>query len=184
MPYTFHEQLCKILVKRKVIDTVESDALRQEFNNKSKEAFTEFLLHENIVEKSDLLAALSDYYQVPAFDATGHFFKQELVTKFPQEFLTREGIIPLEEDEDILVIVASEPDNENLLPELSEYISDEIQFYVGLKDDIVDAVREYYESPSFVPEDEEMPSEQGEESEEQIFAGSQIFDDPYSEDGE
>ena len=116
--------------------------MQKDFKDRSKETFDEFLLTEGLVNKKDLLSALSDYYQVPLFDVLGHFFKPDLLMEFPQDVLVRYGLVPLERENDILAIVASEPDNEDLLPELAEYVSDEIQFYVGIRSDIINVVME------------------------------------------
>ena len=64
---------------------------------------------------------------------------------FPKDMLLRNAIIPLEVDENMMIMVASEPDDPELLFEIGEYVSYDIQFYVGLGRDICDAVKEFYD---------------------------------------
>lgn len=177
MAHSFEEKLCAILVKNKIIDTATSKALQKDFKNRSKEAFDSFLLNEGLVKKADLLKALEEYYEVPSFDVSGYFFKQELLLEFPQDVLVRYGLIPLERDNDILVIVASEPDDEDLLPELAEYVSDEIQFYVGIRTDIIDAVMEYYQTSPFSVDEDRIDADEDDEFYEEDKTLDAIFDE-------
>jgi type IV pilus assembly protein PilB len=165
MAQSFEERLCAILVKNKALEKQEAKTLKQEFKDHSKAQFDDFLLSENLVKKEDLLKALSELYQVPSFDVVGYLFDHELLTEFPQDVLVRYALIPLQRDENILVIVASNPDNEELLPELAEYVSDEIQFNVGIKKDIVDMVLESYEESPFHTDEEEVDDEDEDEGE-------------------
>ncbi|BDC34835.1 hypothetical protein Noda2021_07930 [Candidatus Dependentiae bacterium Noda2021] len=142
---TFAQALCDILVKHKVIKVEEARAMQRAFKNSSKESFDDFLLEESLVEEAPLLKALSDLYEVPAIDVVGYFFETFLLHKFPKDFLLRKRIIPLQVDENILIMVASNPNDPDLLPEIGENVSYDIQFYVGLGRDIEDSVKEFYE---------------------------------------
>lgn len=163
MARSFEEKLCSILVKNNVIKKEEAQALQRDFKDRSKSQFDDFLLIEDLVSKQDLLQALSELYQVPAFDVVGYLFNHELLTEFPQDVLVRYAFIPLERDENILVIVAGDPDNEDLLPELAEYVSDDIQFNVGIKKDIIDAVIDaYQDSPLYIDDENEREEDDDE----------------------
>lgn len=142
---SFIDGITAILAKRNIIKATEAAALRKSFKESAKPYFDEFLLDEGLVEKDDLLEALAEYYQVPAFDVVGYFFDHELVRMFPQDFLIRNGIIPIEQDENILVVVASDPSNPDLLPRIGNYVSYDVQFRVGIRSDIVDAIEEFYQ---------------------------------------
>ncbi len=141
----FAQAISAILAKNKVISTSEAEGLQKGFSQSSHDWFIEFLLEEAFVDKEETLKALSSYYQVPFFDVEGYFFDHLLVRDFPKDFLLRNNIIPVEIDEDILMIAASDPGNADLLPALRKYTSDDIQFYVGIARDIEDAVKEYYD---------------------------------------
>ncbi len=103
---TFAQQLCDILVKQNVIDEAEGRALQRSFKSSEKENFDDFLLEEGLIEEDQLLRALGQYYQVPPVDVTGYFFDTQLLRNFPKDFLLRNRIIPIEMDDDIMVVVA------------------------------------------------------------------------------
>ncbi len=64
----FVEGLTKILEKRNMVDAQEAQSLKNIFKGANKPNFDDFLLEEGLVDKDDLLNALAEYYQVPAFD--------------------------------------------------------------------------------------------------------------------
>src|SRR3970040_717311 len=111
----FVKGLTKILHKRNVIPKKEADALAKVFKDSEKPYFDDFLLDEGIVDKDDLLPALAEYFQVPAFDVIGYFFDHALVRMFPKNLLMTRAIIPMELDENMLIMVASNPDDPELL---------------------------------------------------------------------
>jgi len=141
----FEVDFLMILVRMHIISSEDALAIEQSFHDSDVDQLDEFLLSEDIVEEEDLLRALSEYYQVPAFDAIGYFFENHYVRMFPKEMLLRNAIIPLEVDENIMVVVASNPDNPELLAEIGQYVSYDIQLYVGIRRDICDAVSEFYD---------------------------------------
>lgn len=152
--HTFVEKLTDILIKQGSITDKMGHDLKEQFYNRSKEAFDYFLLEEGLVSREDILKALSEYYQVPALDTevpvsagddTGYFFDHNLLMNFPEDFLVENVIIPVRIDQDILTILANEPDKPGLREKIGEYSSYVTEFRVGLKQDIIDAIREYYD---------------------------------------
>ena len=139
-------ELIGTLVKLKHITLDDAEPLKKAFQDSDHAVFDEFLLEEGIVEAEDLLKAKSIYYQVPLFDVVGHFFETPLLHLFPEDFLKRNAIIPLEADEDSMVLIANDPSMSNLLPDIGEYVSYDIHFYVGLYTDIYDAIEEFYDT--------------------------------------
>lgn len=152
---SFVEGLTKILVKRNAINAREADALKKAFRDSPKPNFDEFLLDEGLVDKENLLLALGDYYQVPPFDAVGYFFDHQLVRMFPKDFLRSNAIIPIEQDENIMVMLASNPADPNVLLRIGRYVSYDIQFRVGILQDIIDAITEFYDHSLTEPDDDE-----------------------------
>jgi hypothetical protein len=187
---TFAQALTDILVKHKVITDQEGKALKKGFKESAKETFDEFLLGEGLVDDINILRALGEYYQVPAFDVVGYFFDFNQLHKFPKDFLLRNAIIPLEVDENIMVIVASEPNDPDLLAKIGEHVSYDIQFRVGLRRDITDAVKEFYDkAPTEVKQDEDLNEELRERTEaERQEAGQEVIpyenETSYEEEGE
>lgn len=149
------QSLSEILVKQGVISEEEATSMQELFAQSSKESFDDFLLEEGIVTEGPLLEALSEYYQLPFMDVLGYFFNHQLITLFPKGFLLRNKVIPLELEEDILTVVASQP-SDDLRSKLDEFVDFGIEFYVGIAGDITDAVKEFYdEAPTEVPDDGE-----------------------------
>lgn len=163
MAHNSHEfiiKLTEILVRQNVVTSKEGETLRKAFEEAESDNFVEFLIDEGIVDKTRLLTALGAYYQVPAFDVEGYFFKYHELHKFPKDFLLRNGIIPLERDENMLMVVASEPDDERLLPAIGNHVSYDIRFLVGIRSDICDAVKEFYDHAiTEVPVDQDRREE-------------------------
>lgn len=141
----FVQDIAALLVKHKVFSQAEANAAIRDFEGKSKEIFDSFLLREGLVERNDLLRILSEYYQVPSFDAVGYLFDSFLLHKFPKDFLLRNAIIPVDVDENMLIVLASKPDDPELEEMIGEYVSYGLEFMVGIKRDICDAVKEFYD---------------------------------------
>ena len=177
----FTQGLAEILVKNKVVAASEAQSMIGMFKDSIKETFDDFLLEEGLVEESDLLKALSQYYQLPSFDVVGYFFDHNLITKFPKGFLLRSGIVPLEVDQNMLIVIASNPEDVGLESAIRDFVSYDVNFMVGLKRDIADAVKEFYDlSPAEVEEDvdlrEERRLEQDVESEIDSLSESGILE--------
>ena len=105
---SFTTDLINLLVRNNVVKDQEAKGLKEEFDKSDQIQFDDFLLEQGIVPKDDLLTALADYYQVPFLDPRGYFFDHDLLIKFPQDFLVRNGIIPMELVEKILVFLVNE----------------------------------------------------------------------------
>ena len=154
---TFVDRLTTILVQKKMIASKEGVNIKKAFQEAEQAQFDVFLLEEGLVEADDLLEALSEFYHVPAFDVIDYFFDTFELRKFPKDFLLRHAVIPLEVDENMLVMVASEPEKPGLESEIREYVSYDIVFNVGLRRDICNAIKEFYdEAPTEVKHDEDL----------------------------
>lgn len=176
MAQSFQHKICEVLVKNKVITDQEACDLQRDFKGRSKETFDEFLVNEGFTTRDEILVALAEYYEVPPFNVMGYMFDHNLLLQFPQDFLLRHGVIPLERDENMLAIIVSDPHNTDLLPELAEYVSDDIRLYVGLREDIIDAVMEFYEESPF-SFDEDRPGDESDEMYEDEKLLEDIFKD-------
>lgn len=162
----FTQGLSNILVKNKVLAASEAASLQEMFNDSTKESFDDFLLSEGLVEEPDLLRALGEYFEVPSFDVVGYFFEHYLLTQFPKGFLLRSGIIPLDVDQNMINIIASNPEEPGLESAIREYVSYDVNFMVGIRRDICDAVKEFYDlSPTEVPDDIDLREERNLEHE-------------------
>ncbi len=173
---TFAQAIADILVKHNVVSPETGKALQKAFRDSAKEIFDNFLLEEGLVDPENLIKALAEYYQVPAFDVVGYFFERYLLHMFPKGFLLRNAIIPLEVDENIMVIIASEPNDSDLLPKIGEHVSYDIRFRVGIRRDICDAVKEFYDRAlTEVKEDADLRVEHKEDAEVRRIEGEKDF---------
>ena len=137
------EGIAKILVERKVVSPEEGESFKKLFYDRAKPSFVNFLLEEGLVTKTAILKALSEFYQKPYFDANGFFFDQHLVQMFPDDVMIRNLFIPIEQDQNMLVVLVSDPSNPELLKKIGEHVSYDIRFNVGIAQDIINAIREF-----------------------------------------
>lgn len=184
----FEVQLSEILVQHGVLAQEDIFAIHKAFHDSQIDLFDNFLLHEGLVDAEQLLSALSDYFEVPAFDVVGYFFETHYLHMFPKDMLLRDELIPLEVDENMMIMVTSNPDNPDLLIEIGECVSYDIRFYVGIGLDIIEAIEEFYDKADteddvdqdlqkehhlmgelYITENEEPLYTTDEESEEEIF---------------
>ncbi len=127
------------------------------FKGSAKPYFDDFLLDEGIVDKDDLLPALAEFYQVPAFDVLGYFFDHALLRMFPKNLLFNRAVIPIELDENMLIMVVSNPNDPELLLMIGNHVSYDIRFNVGIRQDIMDAVQEFFDkSPTGADFEEDL----------------------------
>jgi hypothetical protein len=137
--------LSNILAQQKALTPIRAEELRKALKHVTPDTYDDFVLEEGFVEKDDLLKALSAYYDVPAFDTEGYFFDHLLLRMFPKDVMIRDGFIPLEVDEETMIIVASVPDDSALPVIINKYVSYDLVLYVGLFRDITDAVKEFFD---------------------------------------
>jgi hypothetical protein len=142
----FVEALTDILVTLQKIPRSEAASLKKGFEKFEQPNFDDFLLEEGLVTKRELLQALSRYYQVPWFDVDGYLFRHHYLHMFPKDFLLRNNMIPLRRDENMMVMITSNPDAQNLLDKIGEHVSYDIRFHVGIRRDIDDAIKEFYDT--------------------------------------
>lgn len=157
---SFADRITLLLVKLGAIAKKEVPGIQRTFAQSAKEQFDEFLLDEGLVEADVLLKALSELYQVPSYDVTDYFFDTHLLRMFPKDFLLRNAVIPLERDGNMLIVIASEPDQEGLESALRGFVSYDINFFVGIRRDICDAIKEFYDkSLTQVEQDQDIRQE-------------------------
>lgn len=158
------KKLIDIFKKHGVFSSDRAKTIETLFSKKSRPSFINFLLEEGLISRAEALNALSEMYQVPSFDVIGHFFDHELVRKFPKLSMLKHKYIPLEQDQNILIVIASDPSNERLWSEIGSYVSYTLHFMVGLAIDIEDAIKEFYDESLTIPhEAQEVMLEQEEQ---------------------
>lgn len=163
---SFITKFSDILQKIGAINTKQAQDLKKDFKSRSSDAVIYFLLDEGIVTKENILKALSQYYNMPSFDVSGYFFEHDLVSGFSPDFLRSNSIIPLTEENDILTVVAADPEIPGLTPRIEKHTDATVQYVVGLKRDIWDAIREFSELSVTEDSYEELDNEEEEAEEE------------------
>jgi len=141
----FINRLAVALVKLKVMSDSESESFIKEFQERSKGRIDDFLIDENVIDREVLLKALQMVYGLATYDVRGHFFNHLVVLLFPKDVLMSKGIIPLDIDDDIMTIVVSNPEDEEVLDLLGNYVPYSVNMLVGIHRDILDAIEEYYD---------------------------------------
>ncbi len=153
---TFVEAITDILVELNKIKPKEAENLKKAFKDSEKQYYDEFLMEEGLVDEEDILRALEMYYKVTAVDVTGLFFKRSLLHQFPKDILLRCAMIPREVDQNILIMVVNDPFDTALLSIIGDYVSYDVQFQVGIRRQISDAVKAFYDkAPTETPDAEE-----------------------------
>lgn len=181
MKKEFIDDIGIILTEKHLITPQDLVALHRSFKNRSDISFEDFVLEEGIVEKSDLLEALSDYYQVPAIDVNGQFFDHYDITLIPKDVMLQHYFIPYDrDDEDNLWVVAANPGDPHLRVVIGEQVTHHINFMVGLPRDIIDAIEENYdESITYQPNP--IQNQKMERSQPEMHPSLDVLKPEYSE---
>lgn len=146
MSDNFEVGFLRVLVDLKLITAEDAVKLLASYHESDVDQFESFMLSEGVLDQESLLQALSEYYKVPSFDVVGYFFENHLLRMFPKSMLLRNEIIPLQVDVNMMIVIAANPNNPDLLFEIGENVSYDIRFHVGIARDICDAVKEYYDT--------------------------------------
>jgi hypothetical protein len=160
---TFVDCLCDIMLQKDMLKKDDIISLKKDFHESSIPLFEDFLMQEGLIEKEDLLQALSIFYKTQAVDVTGFFFDHHLVTMFPKDEMLRNMFIPYEHDienDDVLTIVAANPHNADLAAIVGKYVSYDVIFFVGIANDIDDAIKEYFDKPLYEVEPDIIDAEE------------------------
>jgi hypothetical protein len=143
---SFIDAFTTILHDQHALKGRDSHALKKAFKGRSDLAYQEFLIYEGIIDRQELLQALSTYYNMPSIDVRGIFFDHHLVTMFPKALLKRHNFIPYERDGNVLVCAAAEPRDPDLIILIGNYVSYDIVLTVGYFRDIWDQIGEFYDT--------------------------------------
>ena len=172
----FNKAFLDILIEQKVISSDKVSEISGRFADSSIAEFDAFLLEEGLADVEQILIALAMYYHVPYFDTEGHFFETFLLRKFPKDFLMRHAIIPLQVEGDFMIVVAAHPELGGLESAMRNYVSYDIEFLVGIRRHITDAIEEYYDK-SLVEDAENTEMHEHELGERDVYEVLQENDD-------
>lgn len=105
--------------------------------NKSKKEEIE----KSFISEEDEIKKLAERYHVPYIDLSSYALNRELVQSFPVDFLYRSNFIPLEENENILKVVISDPSDIGTIDAIESYLGKKVQVYAASKRAIHEALR-------------------------------------------
>ena len=169
----FVSRVAQAFVKLKVMSAVEAESFEKEFSGRTKDRVDEFLLDEGITDRETLLKVLQSVYGVPSYDVRGYFFNHHILMLFPRDFLDNKAIIPLQIEDDILTVVVSNPEDDEILSIIGNYVPYSIEVMIGIRRDILDAIEEYYDEDVATSDIED---EEADETEELAEDESDIID--------
>lgn len=175
MKKKFIDDIGIILTQKHLISPQDLVSLHKSFKDRNDVSFEDFLIEEGIVEKSDLLNALSQYYNVPAMDVVGEFFDHHNTRLIPKDVMLQHLFIPYKrpDDSDNLWVVAANPNDPHLRVVIGEQVTHHINFMVGLPQDIRDAIEENYdESITYQPN--EIQNQKMERSQLDVHPGLRV----------
>jgi hypothetical protein len=156
----FVNRVAQAFVKLKVMSEAEAESFEKEFSGRSKGRVDEFLLDEGIVDRENLLKVLQSVYNIPSNDVRGHFFNHQILMLFPRDFLVNKSVIPLDIDNDILTIIVSNPEDDETMEMIGNYVPYSVNMLVGIRRDIIDAIEEYYDEDVATADIEDEESEE------------------------
>ena len=82
---------------------------------------------------------------------------------FPKDFLENKAVIPLDIEDDILTVIVSNPEDDETLSIIGNYVPYSVEVMVGIRRDILDAIEEYYDEDVATADIEDEDSEEVDE---------------------
>jgi hypothetical protein len=163
------ERLICALEKREVLEPQDLEALCNDFAQHEALSVQDFLLDEGLVEKADMLEALEEVFGVKAIDVLGTMFDHTLIKAFPKDVLLRNNVIPYLQDGMVLTVIAGNPEDEGLEEVLREYVSNDIEFFVGIPQHIDMMIKDFYQDELYNVDFENTVAQAHYEDEEDRF---------------
>jgi type IV pilus assembly protein PilB len=139
--------LADILVTNGVLTTEQSDKA-QKLALQTRSPFPEAVIKLGFVKEEDVALALSKYNGVPYASRENKILKAEkgqgLEKIVPEKFARENLVLPLFQDNNVLAVAISDPDNVLLLDNLKLLTGSEIQPFISTKTQIIKAIDEFY----------------------------------------
>jgi len=131
-------------------------------------AIESILISDLKIAKKDLLASLSQFYDVPAVEFTpNNSIPGELLADLKIPFLRKYFWVPLREEDDGVVVAIDNPHDQQRIGEMRAlFPGKKLKFCVALKQDILDTIKFYSQDEKQLSDIEEILSMMREESNE------------------
>ena len=106
----FGSVLGEILMRSRLI-TFEQLQIALKKQTESCRPLGEILVNMNFISEETLLKALSSQYNMPYIKLSGYPINVEAINKVPMELCKRHNVLPIDINENFLVIATSNPEN-------------------------------------------------------------------------
>jgi type IV pilus assembly protein PilB len=139
--------LAEILVTSGVLNEEQRDKA-QKVAVQSKCQFAEAVVKLGFTKEDDIAIALSKQYGIPYASRDNKILKaekgQNLEKVVPENFARENFLLPLFQDNNVLAVAISDPENVLLLDNLKLLTGNEIQPFISTKTQIIKAIDEFY----------------------------------------
>jgi type IV pilus assembly protein PilB len=167
--------LAEILVTSGVLTQEQSDKASK-VAVQTKCQYSEAAVKLGFTKEEDIAIALSKQFGVPYASRENKILKaekgQNLEKILPESYARQNFILPLFQDNDILAVAVSDPENMLLLDNVKMLTGLEIQAFISTKTQIIKAIDEFYLGGSVI--DRTLDAKQGEEEvEEAVQTGDE-----------
>jgi type IV pilus assembly protein PilB len=139
--------LAEILVTSGVLNAEQRDKA-EKVAIQSKCQFSEAVVKLGFTKEDDIAIALSKQYGIPYASRDNKILKaekgQNLEKVVPENFARENFILPLFQDNNVLAIAISDPENVLLLDNVKLLTGFEIQAFISTKTQIIKAIDEFY----------------------------------------
>ncbi len=101
-------RLGELLIQKKILKKEQLDAAIEE-QLLTKEFLGAILMKRNFIKEEDLLAVLSEQYEMPYVDLRKELIDWELTLRFSTELVMNKGCMPLRKEETGIVVAITNP---------------------------------------------------------------------------
>lgn len=129
----------ELLVKKGLVSEREKDNL-QEAARASNQTLTALLLERGTLTDKMIGQVLADQYGLPWHDLHEFRVPTSLMKTIPVELMHRYGFVPIDQEDDVLVIAISDPQNLRMIDELEHQLGFELRLVVSSKSAIEKAL--------------------------------------------
>jgi len=137
------KKLGELLIEKGLITAEE---LKELLSVQQKEGgrLGDLLVKQGYIRTEELLTILSSQYNVPVVDLKKNEVQPQALALVPEEIARKSAIIPLEIDEDSLLLAMAFPDDVRTLRDISTRTGKRVQVVIASMNDINNAIDLYY----------------------------------------
>jgi len=115
--------------------------LKRQFS--TEELIGQLLIKEGMINYDDLAKALSVQYRMPYFDLSNYPPPRELLAVSSTELLNKYNFIPLKKLPHKTIILIADPNNREMIAEITKFYNGNVEFFVGNSEKIAELRRNF-----------------------------------------